>query len=369
MSVPIEVGEPEVEGSVREALGDWRGSAIVVAVSGGGDSVGLLRAVASVAGTLDLRPTVAHLDHGVRGEASAADARFVSDLADSLGLPIDLGTWRPRRTSHFEADARRARYDWLIGVARDRGARAVAVGHNRDDQAETILQRILRGTGPRGLAGIPARRRLAEGLTLVRPLLATGRGAIREYLRLIGQSWREDASNADCDRTRARLRHDLLPKLADEYNPRVAEALVRLGGLAEAEHRALQLLAERFNSRHAVRDEARGIGLPLDRLRRRPPALRAEIARAAWRSAGFPEGGMDARRWVRLARLIEPGGPGRLSVGSGVEAIVQDGRLWLGRPGLRLTDPTAGPTIRATAPPPSVQVASSPENPPPINPR
>ena len=172
-----------------------------------------------------------HLDHGVRGEASRADAAFVAELAAMLGLPFDQGQWRPSRSGHFESEALRARYDWLTQIARARNAAVVAVGHTRDDQAETILHRIVRGTGPRGLAGIPSRRVLATDprIMLVRPLLICHRQGIREYLAGLGQPCREDESNADLTRTRARIRHDLLPRLAAEYNPRLADALVRLG--------------------------------------------------------------------------------------------------------------------------------------------
>ncbi len=199
-------------------------TAWVVAVSGGSDSVGLLRVLHAVAPNAGLRLSVAHLDHGVRGDEAKADAAFVESLANMLNLPYDLGRWSPSRPSHFESDARRARYAWLLDVAR-RGASIIAVGHTRDDQAETVLHRVLRGTGPHGLAGIPARRRLAAGITLARPLLDVSRIEIRDYLDTIAQPFRDDASNADHARTRARLRHDLLPKLARDYNPKVAEAL------------------------------------------------------------------------------------------------------------------------------------------------
>ena len=112
---------------------------------------------------LGLTLSVAHLDHGARGEASREDAAFVEDLASSLGLPFDLGRWQPTRAGHFEADARRARYDWLLATAQARGATAVAVGHTIDDQAETILHRIVRGTGLRGLAGMPGGKAWARG--------------------------------------------------------------------------------------------------------------------------------------------------------------------------------------------------------------
>ncbi len=160
------------------------GTTWVVAVSGGGDSAGLLRVLHELADRLDLRLSVAHLDHGARGPAARADAAFVAGLAASLGLAIDLGQWQPARSGHFESDARSARYAWLTEIARARGASVVAVGHTRDDQAETILHRIIRGTGVRGLAGMPRKRVLARDptVTLVRPLLGVSRQAIRDYL-------------------------------------------------------------------------------------------------------------------------------------------------------------------------------------------
>src|SRR5690606_29334038 len=158
---------------------------------------------------LGLTLTVAHLDHGAR-PGSADDARFVAELASSLGLPFELGRWSPERPGHFEADARQARYAWLEQVARRRGASAVAVAHTRDDQAETILHRIVRGTGLRGLAGMPARRRLSASVVLIRPLLGCSRADLRAYLAAIGQDVREDPTNTDTTRTRARIRHDLL---------------------------------------------------------------------------------------------------------------------------------------------------------------
>ena len=192
---------PSWLGRVERRTIRWRdrglGVVWVVAVSGGSDSVGLLRALAALAPGLGLKLSVAHLDHGVRGDAARADAALVAELSAALGLPFDLGHWHPSRPGHFEADARQARYAWLTEVARARGAEAIAVGHTRDDQAETILHRILRGTGLRGLAGIPSRRPIAEGLTLVRPLLHVGREEIRVYLAALGQSYRDDASNAD----------------------------------------------------------------------------------------------------------------------------------------------------------------------------
>ncbi|WP_435008858.1 tRNA lysidine(34) synthetase TilS [Tundrisphaera lichenicola] len=312
---------------IQGHLGRFRGSGLVVAVSGGGDSVGLLRAIQAVGSGLDLRVSVAHLDHGSRGEESRADARFVEELAASLGLPFDLGHWRATRSGHFEADARRARYEWLAGVARARGASVVAVGQTLDDQAETILHRIVRGTGIKGLAGIPAHRRLAPGVVLVRPLLGVTREEIRDYLAAIGQDFREDASNLDTSRTRARLRHELLPTLAEHYNPAVAEALVRLGRLASNSNRILEKIARERSAALILTASPDRIVLDRAGLAALNPFERAEILRHAWDRVGWPLGEMDARRWGRLAKLDR----GRISIGAGVEAETSDDHLILSR--------------------------------------
>jgi tRNA(Ile)-lysidine synthase len=292
----------------------------VVAVSGGGDSVGLLRLLHQLRERLSLRLSVAHLDHQARGAESRADAEFVADLASSLGLPFDLGHWSPSRGAHFEADARIARYQWLTEVARGRGASFVAVGHTRDDQAETILHRIIRGTGVRGLSGIPAKRRLSgEPPTwLVRPLLNVSRLQIREYVESLGQEYREDQTNLDVRRTRARIRQDLLPRLATEYNPRVAEALVRLGSLAASSER--QCDAEvRENSRQAIIDQsADRVVLRLETLRKLSLFSRAEVIRRVWRGVGWCEGGMSGRRWRRIALLARRPDTPSTDVGHGI---------------------------------------------------
>ena len=316
----------------RRRLDRGLGSDWVVAVSGGSDSVGLLRALHAIGPDLGLSLSVAHLDHGARGEAAEADARFVAGLAADLALPFDLGHWRPERAGHFEADARRARYAWLAEVARDRGAAAVAVGQTRDDQAETILHRIVRGTGPRGLAGMPSTRPLDGSMMLIRPILTASRAEVRAWLETLGQAWRDDASNRDTTRTRARIRLELLPRLAADFNPDVVGALLRLGRLAgEAsrivDRRAAEVL--RAATRAASPD---AIGLDRAILARLRRAERAEVFRLAWRRQGWPEAAMTADRWDRLADWARSG-RGRASIGDGVEVEVRDGLIRLLRDG------------------------------------
>lgn len=297
------------------------GTRWVVAVSGGSDSVGLLRILHEIGAKAGLNLSVAHMDHGARGEASRADAAFVEDLARRLNLPFDLGRWQPTRPAHFEADARSARLAWLRETAETRQASAVALGHTRDDQAETILHRIVRGTGIHGLAGIPARRALGDKITLVRPVLSESRAMIRDYLQSLDQPICEDATNQDLDRTRARLRHDLLPKLEAEYNPQVADALIRLGRQAAASTRAYQnKIVEMERIAGDSRNDHDHVLLLRDRLMTFPSFLRAEVIRLAWRRAGWPEGGMSATRWRRLARLVRRTRMGQWDVGAGIVA-------------------------------------------------
>ena len=291
--------------SIERWIARGMSSVWVVAVSGGGDSVGLLRVLCELAEPLSLSLSVAHLDHGVRGEAARADAAFVAELAQSLGLEADMARWQPDRAGHFEDDARRARYDWLTQVARARGAGAVAVGHTRDDQAETILHRILRGTGPRGLAGIPARRSLTKdpGLFLVRPLLRVSRGEIRDFLAAIGQPFREDETNATLAGTRGRIRNDLLPKLATEYNRGVGEALLRLGELSGSLARAIEREALAAARSATVTAAEHTVVLKRGVLQSASRFMGAEILRSLWKQAGWPERSMSYARWRRLADL------------------------------------------------------------------
>lgn len=299
---------------------------VLAAVSGGSDSVGLLRFLDELARERGLGLAVAHLHHGTRGADSDADAAFVRDLAGCLGWPCVVGHWRPSRPSHFEADARSARLDWLARVASEQGAGLVALGHTRDDQAETVLHRILRGTGLRGLAGIPLRRELAPGIELVRPLLGASRADLRAYLASLGQSFREDLSNLDTSRTRSRIRHDLLPKLAAEYNPEVADALVRLA------LQAGEALEGRGENWREVEMEAipDGFAVEHDSIRSLSPSDRIALLQSQWRQLGWPEREMDAARWRRLSDWVEQGGAG-FDVGAGIAVRMVAGRVVLRR--------------------------------------
>jgi tRNA(Ile)-lysidine synthase len=204
------------------------GDRVIVAVSGGPDSMALLHLLWEAHERLGLTLEVAGIDHGLR-PAAAGELELVRERAEALGLPfvrlaVDLGGGR--RAAGLQEAARRARLGALAALGAERGARRIALGHQADDQAETVLFRIVRGTGLGGLGGIPYLRG-----PFVRPLLDVRRAEILRYLRRRSIPFVEDPSNADLRFARARVRHRYLPLLCEE-NPRVAEALVALAAAA-----------------------------------------------------------------------------------------------------------------------------------------
>jgi tRNA(Ile)-lysidine synthase len=240
-----------------------RDERVVVAVSGGADSTALLLAFDELnrAGRTALPLTVAHLDHGLRGEAGACDARFVEDLAGALGYEVMIGRAavgrRARATrDNLEQAARRERYEFLGDVARGREVRIVAVAHTVEDQAETLLLALLRGSGARGLGGMRERRPFDERgdeLLLVRPLLNWARRAeTLAYCAARGVRVRSDEMNEDERFARVRVRRQLLP-LLETFNPRAVETLARTAELMRAEADALEKLGEKLLA-EAVRD-------------------------------------------------------------------------------------------------------------------
>jgi tRNA(Ile)-lysidine synthase len=206
---------------------------VAVAVSGGPDSVCLLHAFAELAPRLGLTLSVAHLNHKLRGAESDEDEAFVAALAEKLGLPFhceqaDLSTIASTSNRNLEQEARRARQAFFVQLRSKGFVDVIATGHTRDDQAETVLFRFLRGSGTAGLAGIlPVTK---QGI--IRPLLDVSRAEILEYLNTRAIAWREDRSNLDFRFARNRIRHKLLPELARDWNPNIAAALAQVADLA-----------------------------------------------------------------------------------------------------------------------------------------
>jgi tRNA(Ile)-lysidine synthase len=231
------------------------GDTVVIGVSGGPDSLTLLHVLRRLRDELQIDLRVAHLDHAIRPE-SGADAEFVADLAAQWGLPVtverqDVPAQAEAESFAIEQAARRARYRFLARVATDVGARTVAVGHNADDQVETVLMHLIRGSGLAGLRGMQPRspyplalgehaaRDAADRLVLARPLLEVPRAEIEDYVAEHGLLPRFDRSNLDTTYFRNRLRHELIPEL-ETYNPNIREVLRRTARVIADEHDYLQ---------------------------------------------------------------------------------------------------------------------------------
>jgi tRNA(Ile)-lysidine synthase len=258
----------------RQLLAEWQrlnlpvaDERVVVAVSGGADSVALVLAVNELmkGGRLELELTVAHLNHGLRGEAGREDARWVGALAEGLKFRVVIGhadvKERVEQTGdNLEQAARGARYEFLAEVAAECGARVVLTGHTMDDQAETVLLRLLRGSGAEGLSGMEAVRALDDGsgVLLARPLLSWARRAETEkYCRERGVEFRVDAMNEDERFARVRVRRQLLP-LMETFNPRVVESLSRAAQLLREDAAVLNLAAEELLRQAGEEGDAAG---------------------------------------------------------------------------------------------------------------
>ena len=283
---------------VRQRLNAFRLSEpprpILVAVSGGADSVALARALHE----LDVPIAIAHLDHQLR-EESAGDAAFVAEFAHALSVPIhvegaDVRAAAAATGESIEMAGRRLRYAFVCRVAREQRYAAVATAHHTQDVAETVLLRVLRGTGPSGLAGIPPETE-RDGARIVRPLYDVDRTDIREFLRARGQTWREDATNALFDTQRNRVRHELLPYLQEHFNPNVVAALAGAAALHGEQRDLAKQLVQEWARRYWTEPHA------LDRgaFRDAHPALQRDIVMAfCW--AHNAEPGYDQNEAARV---------------------------------------------------------------------
>jgi tRNA(Ile)-lysidine synthase len=269
----------------------------VVAVSGGADSVALLRALQTdYPATL----TVAHLNHQLRGEESAADEVFVRELASQLGLPCrvrSVAVATLARGANLEATARRLRYEFFTTVAGEVGAQWIATGHTADDQAETVLHRLLRGTGLQGLRGIA---RLHN--PVVRPLLSVTRGDVLDYLATLNQPFREDSSNADLRFTRNRLRRELLP-LLKTFNPAIVQALGQLASQAGDAFEMQQADTVRFASEVELPRAGPRLIFDASKLAAVHPYRVRELFRSIWQREGWPASEMTYAHWSRLVEV------------------------------------------------------------------
>lgn len=298
---------------VREALQELGvlPGPVLVAFSGGPDSTALLLALTEILGSE--KTYAAHLNHQLRGSESDADEQFVRSFCQQLGVRLtverrDIALLARERKENLESVARKQRYEWLAKAAHQQQIAWVATGHTANDQAETILFRMLRGCGLRGLRGIAACRLLAEGVRLIRPLLSVRRNQVNAFLQARGITPRQDTSNLDITRTRNRIRWQLLPLLEREYNPHVIEQLCTLAvqvneWYAWFEKQACGLLQQlelpRLDS---------NVVLDATKARQAEEVLLREVLRILFEREGWPTGKMTARHWRRLAEFLRSDG-------------------------------------------------------------
>jgi tRNA(Ile)-lysidine synthase len=272
---------------------------VLVACSGGADSLALAAAAAFVAGRVGVPAGLVTVDHGLQA-GSADRAADVAAWARTIGLaPVEVATVDVSgRSGGPEAAAREARYEALIGVARRRGAVAVLLGHTRDDQAETVLLALARGAGPRGLAAMPARRD-AGAVALLRPLLDVSRADTRNACAALGLVPWEDPHNTDPGYARARVRAEALPALVAALGPAVVGNLARTAALLAADTAALDALAVEALAAARTSD-----GLSVVALVGLPAAVRTRVLHAWARELGAAGSALSHRHVAALDALV-----------------------------------------------------------------
>ncbi len=311
---------------------------LLIGVSGGADSVALLHGLHELNRQRGLcwNLHVAHLHHGIRGCEADADAAFVKDLADRLDLPVtvekmDVPEIAQVRGLSVEEAAREVRYVFFERICLHTESRWIVLGHHADDNAETVLHRIVRGTGLRGLAGIAPVRRLspASDIQVVRPLLKLHREDILDYLRETGLQWREDRSNAETSLTRNRIRHEILPLLESKVNKQVRDALIRLAEQARLTDSYLAETAQRTLETLVINRTDCDLAINLPALLKRSRVIRAELVRQAFLWLRVGEQQIDRRHVMAVLHLAEQGVnnkqinlPGKLTVARRYDRLV-----------------------------------------------
>ncbi len=303
-----------------------RRATVLVGVSGGADSVALLRALHAVQDEIHVALRVVHVNHMLRGDAAREDAAFVEALCRRLDAPCEIveqsvADAAKAKGMGLEEAGRHVRYACFRTLAERWGACAVALGHTADDNVETALHRILRGAGVRGLAGIPSVRPLAPDspVLLVRPFLDVWREEIEAYLRGLGQDWREDASNASLAFQRNWVRHRLLPLVSERYGAAGARAVERLSRQAAELVADLDAQAADAWERVLSYEDAGLVELRRSAFLALPRMLREPVLRLAWRRLGLSEKGMGFEHWSELLELLRSGS-GRVSLPGGAGA-------------------------------------------------
>lgn len=308
------------------------GDSVLVGVSGGPDSVALLHVMTALSTELHLTLGVAHLNHCLRREESERDAAFVSALADRLNLPFycdtaDVREYQRRRRLSLEDAARRLRYQFFRKICDVGGFEKAAVGHHADDNAESILMHVIRGTGPLGLAGISP----VKNGWIIRPLIDASRSDIIQFLTENGLQYIFDTSNNDERYLRNKLRRSLIPHLAASFNPKIIRSLNRLGSITSTEEHWMDDLAEALLDQAVLSEEPRQLVLSIPKVAALHLAAQRRVIRKA---IGRIKSGLEGLTLFHIESilLLSKKGPcyGRVDVADGFTVMRSGSKLVFG---------------------------------------
>jgi tRNA(Ile)-lysidine synthase len=306
-----------------------QGREVLLAVSGGADSVALMFAMLRLtkAGVIEAGLSVAHVNHKLRPHAADEDEEFVLRLGEKAGLEVvtrsvDVRTYARDNGLSIETAARQLRSATLIDIAKAGACKSIATAHHKDDSAETMLHRLLRGTAFRGLGGIWPTRTFDRGTMFVRPLLCVTRTEIIQYCRTNSLKWRHDHTNDDCSYTRNRIRHLLLPKLQKNCDGSLIEELAKLSTSCQSLYTSICRQTEKIWPSIVLESQPDKVVLDKKVLTAQPPIVGAELARRAIVNIGSGERGLKETHYNQVLALA--GGPGgrRVELPGGFEAVV-----------------------------------------------
>jgi tRNA(Ile)-lysidine synthase len=326
-----ETFQRRVLGTIKRFRMLSKGDKVLAAVSGGADSMVLAHVLNALSDRLEINAGIIHVNHGIRGLASEEDAIFVEEFARGLDIPfhlvkVDVPRLAKEDKAGLEESGRRARYRAMFKLARETGYGRIATGHTSDDQAETVLMRLLRGAGTAGLQAVLP----VTGEGVIRPLLEVSREEVRDYCLTARLPFREDASNLDPVFLRNRIRHQLIPLLEREYNPALRDILAATALLCGED--------ERFLNRESLRlfeESARRLGeciqIEVKALGRMPPALLSRVLREAIREIRGDLDGITGRHLRSVISLLEGGSGRRCELPGGLSACREYGLLKFGR--------------------------------------
>lgn len=301
----------------------WFDVGVLLGCSGGADSVALVRALTQLhqadptaSGFL----TIAHYNHRLRGAEADDDEAFVRQLAETHQLAFECQ--RGPGSTRDEATLRDQRLRFFLATAKRIGARYIAVGHTLDDNVETVLHHLLRGTGPSGLAGIAPHRTLGNDFVLIRPLRLVRRSQLRSGLRQLNQAWREDSSNAQSDYRRNWIRNHLIPMIQTQY-PEAVDAIGRAVEGQRMWRETIDHQASRWLSAHLVQSA----GIEIQRDSNTEPAIVVAALQQLWDQQSWPRREMARPHWIRLADSVRGSGPQRYSLPSAIDVVADADRI------------------------------------------